>query len=300
MNYLIIGAGATGGSIAAYMHKAKKDVTLIARGKHLEAIQKNGLTIKRQNNVLSAQVTAVLESEYTEKADVIFVCVKFYSIQETYDLIKKASHKKTIVIPVLNVYGTGETMAKSIPEIEVLNGCIYIASEIESPGVLKQSSDIFRIVYGRLDGNTTDERLIAIKRDLEDSDITAIFSDNIKRDTLRKFSFVSCMGVVGTYFNVSAEAFQKEGEVRQTYIDAINDIVTLGSAMDITLPADIIEINLKIMDSLEKNTTTSMQKDLAKGGSSELDGLLFEVVRLAKKHRVEVPTYKKIAHIFNI
>ncbi len=295
MKYLIIGAGGTGGCIAAYMHKAGKDVTLIARGKHLEAIQKNGLTINRQNDVLCEKVTTVLESKYTEKADVIFVCVKFYSVQETYTLIKKASHDKTIVIPVLNVFGTGEKITPHLPGIEVLNGCIYIAAAIKEAGIIKQSGSIFRIVYGRLDGNTTDERLHAIKKDLEDSTIDVVLSSNIKSDTLRKFSFVSCMGIVGTLFGVSAGAFQKEGDERKTFINAIQDVVTLGKSMNIELPIDIVDINLRLMDNTEKELTTSMQKDIEKGGNSELDGLLFEVIRLAKKHGVEVPTYQKIA-----
>ena len=45
MKYLIIGAGGTGGCIGAYLAKAGNDVTFIARGKHLQAIRENGLTV---------------------------------------------------------------------------------------------------------------------------------------------------------------------------------------------------------------------------------------------------------------
>ena len=47
MKYAIIGAGGTGGCLGFFLKKAGKDVTLIARGKHLEAIRKNGLTIQK-------------------------------------------------------------------------------------------------------------------------------------------------------------------------------------------------------------------------------------------------------------
>ena len=47
MKYAIIGAGGTGGSLGFFLTKAGKDVTLIARGKHLEAIRKNGLGMER-------------------------------------------------------------------------------------------------------------------------------------------------------------------------------------------------------------------------------------------------------------
>lgn len=45
MKYLVIGAGGTGGCIGGYLADAGRDVTLIARGKHLEAIRRDGLVL---------------------------------------------------------------------------------------------------------------------------------------------------------------------------------------------------------------------------------------------------------------
>ena len=296
MEYLVIGAGGTGGCIAGYMHKAGKDVTLIARGKHLTAIKKEGLTIKRPKDILNLKVNAVAEEDYKGKADVIFLCVKYFSLEDTYALVKRASHKNTIVIPVLNIYGTGEKMSEVIQGIDILNGCIYIASEIESSGVLKQCGEIFRIVYGRLDGNTEDERLQKIKNDILDSGIDAILSSDIRKDTMKKFSLVSCMGAAGSYFNAQASDFKKSGKERDTFISCINEIIQLSRAMGITLDDTIVETNLAIMENLGDEVTTSMQKDLKKGGHSEKDGLITEVIRLGEKYQIEIPTYKMIAN----
>ncbi len=294
MKYLIIGAGGTGGCIAGYMQSAGKDVTLIARGKHLEIIKQNGLTIHKQNDSLNIKLNAVTEAEHNEKADVIFVCVKYYSIEQTYELIKKSAHEKTIVIPVLNVYGTGEKMSKTLTELEVLNGCIYIAGAIEDYGVLRQSGEIFRVVYGRLDGKTDDERLQKIKQDLLDSNIEVILSDDVRKDTMQKFSFISCMAACGAYFDATALDFKKEGEKRETFISCVKEIDALSKAMDINLPENIVEINLEIMQNLGDDVTASMQKDLKKGGNSEIDGLVFEVERLGEKYGVAMPTYNMI------
>ena len=48
MNYVIIGAGGTGGTLGAYLTKGGADVTLIARGKHLEALKAHGLKMKEK------------------------------------------------------------------------------------------------------------------------------------------------------------------------------------------------------------------------------------------------------------
>ena len=97
--YLIVGTGGVGGSIAGFLALAGKDVTCIARGKHLEAIREKGLHLRsdlKGNHFLPIQ--ACTAEEYNEKANVIFVCVKGYSLDSIKDLLEKASDKDTLII----------------------------------------------------------------------------------------------------------------------------------------------------------------------------------------------------------
>lgn len=301
MNYLIIGAGGTGGCIAGYMTKAKKDVTLIARGAHLQAIQDKGLVIQRAKDVLTIPVQAMSEEDYKrsgEKADVILVCVKGYSLESVYPLIKAAAHKDTVVLPILNIYGTGEKMAKKLPDLEVLSGCIYISGEIAEPGVLKQNGDIFRIVYGRVDGDTGNGAFRQIYNDLRDSGITPLLSRNIQRDTFQKYSLISAMAAVGIHNDATAGDIKKEGPVRDMFIEAVREINALAVAMEIPFDADVIQANLELIDGLADEAVASMQRDMEKKKDSEIDGLVFEVVRLGKKYEVPVPLYREIAEKF--
>lgn len=74
MKYLIAGTGGVGGSIAGFLSLAGKEVTCIARGAHLEAIQTNGLKLKSDlKGEHSLRVSACAAEAYNEKADVIFV-----------------------------------------------------------------------------------------------------------------------------------------------------------------------------------------------------------------------------------
>ena len=150
MKYLVIGAGGTGGSIGAYMTEAGKDVTLIARGEHLKKMQEQGLkmeTTKKGNYTVHPVKAADMEN-YDEHPDIIFVCVKGYSLEETIPFIRRVAKENTVVIPILNIYGTGGRMQEKLPELLVTDGCIYIAAEIKEPGTIWQNGDIFRVVYG--------------------------------------------------------------------------------------------------------------------------------------------------------
>ena len=111
MNYLIIGTGGVGGCIAGFLALAGKDVTCIARGKHLEAIRRQGLHLKsdlKEEHFL--RVKACTAEEYRGKADVILVCVKGYSIDSIRPVLERAATPHTLVIPILNVYGTGPAL----------------------------------------------------------------------------------------------------------------------------------------------------------------------------------------------
>ncbi|MBS4932684.1 MAG: 2-dehydropantoate 2-reductase, partial [Clostridiales bacterium] len=257
MKYLIIGAGGTGGSIGGFLANAKKDVTLIARGAHLHAMEEHGLSFEttRKGNFTVNPIKVCDMEHYNEKADVIFVCVKEYSLEDTIPFIKKASHEKTIVIPLLNIYGTGKKLQEQLPEVLVTDGCIYIVGEIKETGKILQSGDIFRIVYGVRNKKEFRPELETIKKDLEDAGIDVILSDNIQKDALQKFSFVSPMAACGAYYDVRVEEVQKEGEIRSTFITLIEEINAIAKAMNISLPENIVEINLDIMDQLAPNAS---------------------------------------------
>lgn len=297
MKYLIIGAGGTGGCIGAYMTEAGKDVTMIARGAHLAAIQAEGLHMEttRKGNYTVKPVNACDMEHYEEHPDIIFVCVKGYSLDETVPFIRRVAKPETVVIPILNIYGTGGRLQEQLQELLVTDGCIYIAGEIKEPGRLWQNGDIFRVVFGVRDPSEYREVLAEVKKDLEDGGITAVLSDHIRRDALQKFSYVSPAAACGQYYDAMAGDMQKPGEIRDTFAALIHEIDVLADAMGIHFEVDIIQTNLDILDSLTPEASTSMQRDVKKGKASEMDGLIFEVVRMGQQYGVDLPVYKKIA-----
>ena len=330
MKYIIIGAGGTGGILGFYMTKAGKDVTLIARNAHLEAMKKQGLSVQKMwtNETETIPVSAESMESYEakgEKADVILVCVKKYSLDSCIPFIQNISHKNTIVVPVLNVYGTGAYLQEKLPELLVTDGCIYVSANIKQPGVLLQHGEILRVFFGvrekedlkkfntkfdtkydvkkkipeQINIEYKAERLLKkIAQDFKDSGIDGILSDNIKRDALTKFSYVSPIGTAGLYLHAVAGDFQKEGEARELFKTLIREIVTLSNAMGVTFEEDLVERNLKILSNLPEETTTSMQRDVMEGKQSGIDGLVYEVVRMAEKYGAEVPAYRRAAEKF--
>lgn len=297
MKYLVIGAGGTGGSIGAYMTEAGKDVTLIARGEHLKKMQQQGLRMetmaKGDYTVYPNQVRDM--GHYEEQPDVIFVCVKGYSLQEVVPFIRRVAKESTIVIPILNIYGTGGKLQEQLPELLVTDGCIYIAGEVKEPGTILLKGNIFRIVFGVRNPEELRPELFQIAKDLQESGIDGVLSDNIRRDALQKFAYVSPMAACGLYYHVSAGEIQKTGEPRDTFVKLMKEVDALAVAMEVPFLVDIVTTNLQILDALTPEASTSMQRDIYAGKSSEIDGLIYEVVRMGQQYGVPTPVYEMVA-----
>lgn len=295
MKYLIYGAGGIGGCLAAFLAQGGKDVSLIARGAHLEAIQKNGLVLETGHGTFAVPVRACEQEQVTDKPDVIFVCVKGYSLEGTLPTLKRLSDGHTIVIPLLNIYGTGARLQPELSPALVTDGCIYIAAEIKAPGTVHMSGDIFRVVFGpRTQGEYRPE-LEEVARDLNDCGIEGILSQNIQRDALMKFSVVSPMAACGIYHNIQVGGMQAPGQPREDFKALVAEIGALAQAMGFPFPEDPVARNLAIQDALDPDASTSLKRDLDAGKPSEVDGLIFEVVRLGRKHHVPTPMYDRVA-----
>ena len=291
LKYLVIGAGGTGGAIGSHMARAGHDVTFIARGRHLAAMREGGLKVSRPDGEFVIDpVSAFTTEEYTDHLrcavnggsdaypDVIFVCVKGYSIDDTIPFLKEASG----------------------PDTTVTDGCIYVASEIKEPGHIWMNGTILRVVFGlRKDQKHLEAEagplLERVRDDLCSAGIEGILSDNIERDSMRKFSYVSPQGACGLYYDVPAGAIQQQGEIRECFEGLIREISDLADAMGIGFGEDIVPVNLKISAGLSPDMTTSLQRDIAAGRASEIDGLIYDVVRMGERYGVSMPLYEKIS-----
>ena len=289
LSYLVIGAGGTGGAIGSHMARAGHNVTFIARGRHLAAMRENGLIVSRPDcEFFIAPVNALTAEECVRKVetsrsfgrdvapDVIFVCVKGYSIDEIVPFISFVAGPDTLVIPILNIFGTGSRIQERLPDVPVTDGCIYVASEIKEPGVIRMNGTILKVVFGlrkeqRMWRCKMRPVLERVRDDLCSSGIDGILSDSIERDCLRKFSYVSPQGACGLYYDVPAGAFQEPGEIRDCFAGLVKEVSDLADAMGIGFGEDIVEANLKILAGLSPDMTTSLQRDVAAGKASGAD-----------------------------
>ena len=72
----------------------------------------------------------------------------------------------------------------------------------------------------------------------------------------------------------------------------------IGEKLGIAYPGDPVAYNLMVIDKLDPHSTASMQKDIARGHESEIQGLLFDMIDLGAQLHIDMPTYRKVAQKF--
>ena len=293
--YLILGAGGTGGALGAHLIRGGLEVSFIARGRQREALTREGLQVEKPGDAFASGPAQAWDMEtYPGSPDVIFLCVKGYSLAEAVPFLRRVSGKDTVVIPILNLPDTGPWLRERLPDPLVTDGCIYIASEQASPGHILMRGGILRVIFG-LPGGENPPVLEAIRADLAACGVDARLSREIRRDCLLKFSYVSPQGACGLYYGVSAGAMQRPGEIRDCFSALVEEIGRLARGEGIDLGPDLLERNLTILDGVEPEMTTSLQRDILRGGPSELEGLILQVPALGKRYGMTLPLYEKIA-----
>jgi 2-dehydropantoate 2-reductase len=303
MKYLIVGPGGIGGSVGGFLAAAGRDVSFIARGRTLDAMKKNGLAVNSdlKGRLHIENVKAYSPEEFTQEADVIFVCVKDYSLGSVIPVLKKACGRESIVIPLLNGFGAGDSIRSNLEGIRVADGCVYVSAFIDSPGSITQIGSLFRMIFGFKGGSGLDSSLLEeVKADLKGCGIDADVSDRIETEIFRKFSFVSTAAACGSYYGVTIGDIQHEGIYRDTFLHLCGEIKEIADKLGFSFNHDLISMNLGILDKLAPDTTSSLQKDLIAGKQSEVDSLIFSVVRLADRLGVEAPIYRMVAEKFKV
>lgn len=150
--------------------------------------------------------------------------------------VGKASDKDTLIIPILNVYGTGPRIGQLVPHVTVLDGCIYIVGFVSGPGEITQMGKIFRLVFGaRPQQGVAPERLETIADVLRKAGIKADISDDINRDTFIKWSFISAMACTGAYHDVPMGPLQHPGAERDTFIGLSKESSEIGRKWELPM-----------------------------------------------------------------
>ncbi|MGZ3649080.1 MAG: ketopantoate reductase family protein [Syntrophales bacterium] len=289
MKIAIMGTGGVGGYYGGLLAKAGRDVTFIARGAHLQAIQKHGLQIKSVHGDFQvSKAKATDRPANIGPVDLIVFATKTYQTDEAAKAIKAMVGKDTVVVPLQNGVDAADRIGQVVGMDHLLGGVTWLSAAIESPGVIGQYSEFRRIALGEFSGKTT-PRLTAVYDLLKETGAAVEISDNILKVLWTKFVFISSVSAMGSLTRVTFGDYRGVPEARALLGEAIGEVAAVARARGVKLDADILAKTQAFIDSSAPGIKPSMQRDVESGKRSELESMIGVVVRMGKQYKVPTP-----------
>jgi 2-dehydropantoate 2-reductase len=264
MKIAIIGTGGVGGYFGGKLAKAGYDVTFLARGEHLLAIQQKGLTVKSilgDFTIDPVQVTDRIDT--IGLTDLIILGVKAWQVSDISKELLTIIKKDTTVLPLQNGVMAAMELEENINKEYIVGGLCRIISKIDAPGVITHSGLEPSIIFGDLNYSGT-ERIEMIKAIFDKSGINSQISDDITADLWKKFIGICVSGLLAVTKTTYGELRELK-ETRQLMIELINEIYVLSQQLCIRIESDFVGKMISVIDSYPYESTSSLTRDVWDG-----------------------------------
>jgi 2-dehydropantoate 2-reductase len=290
MRIAAMAAGAVGGYFGARMAAAGHDVYFIARGAHLEALRKNGLTVESVNGDVHLPKPNVTDDpKSVGPVDVVLFAVKLWDTEKGAEAARPLLGPNTRVITLQNGVDSYERIAPIVGAQRAILGVTYVVTVIDRPGVIKQASQFQSIICGTIDGRA-DASLAAFVQAAKSAGINITQSDNIERDRWHKFIFLSATSGTTALTRSSMGPILADPDTRALFRAIMAETLAVGRAKGVALDPGFVDERMAFADkNVPASMKASMANDLDRGNRLELDWLAGQVARLGKQLKVPTP-----------
>lgn len=295
MRIAMMGAGGVGGYFGGRMAASGCDVTFIARGRHLEAIRKQGLRIDSRDigDAIIDPADATDNPADVGVMDCVIVAVKLWDTEEVGRAILPMVGPETTVLSLQNGVECDQMLARVVGTGHLIGGVAFIASSIREPGVIKHIGTMQRVVVGERAGGSS-SRVEALYEVMLHAGITAEVSDDIERTIWEKFVFLVGLSATTTMLRTTLGPVRKNPDSRAFLLNIMRETVAVGRAKGIDLADDYAEDRLAFAAGLPVDMTSSMHHDLEAGNRLEVAWLSGAVARFGHELGVATPVNQSV------
>jgi 2-dehydropantoate 2-reductase len=305
MKIAIYGAGAIGGYLGVLLKLAGADVSLIARGAHLDAIHTDGLKLKIDGQEKSARMPATSDPAELGPQDYVVVALKAHQAWEVADQMAPLLGPQTAVVTAQNgvpwwyFYGfegqyanrriesvdPGDRQWNAIGPQRVIGCTVYPAAEIEAPGVIRHIAGN-KFGLGEPSRQVT-ARATELAKVFESAGLKAPVMPEIRNDIWLKLWGNLCFNPLSALTRATLDVVATEPGTRNLARNMMLEAEKIGRRIGVHFRVDV---DRRIDGAARVGAhRTSMLQDLDRGRALEIDALLTAVQELGRLTEVETP-----------
>lgn len=296
MKIAIFGSGGVGGYFGGRLAAAGEDVTFLARGAHLNALQHDGLHIDSPNGALHLpKVQATDRPQAIGPVDVVLFTVKLYDVDAAAATLAPLIGSDTVVITMQNGVDAVDMVAKHVGAEHVAGGAAYIVAVIDKPGHVRHTT-AQQLVFGERDRRRS-ARLVGFEEAGIRAGFQAKASEDVEADLWTKFVRLATWSGMTTVTRSPMGVVRDNPATFEMMVAAIQEVITLARARGVNLPADIMDSTLGMIKNFPAASKSSMLEDIERGRRLELPWLSGAVVRLGRESGVPTPIHQFITTV---
>ena len=301
MKICVYGAGAVGGLIAAWLSRSGHEVSVVARGAHLEAIRKQGLRVR---DGASGKVESFkVNPSPAGPQDYVVVAVKAQNLTEVR--IDEYLGEETSIVTAMNgvpwwffdrlKFGNGKQrlesldpggrLSRAMPTERIVGCVVHLAASTPEPGVISHNMGR-KLIIGEPGGRNT-QRTRRLAEALVGAGFEAIASDAIEKDFWVKLIGNVSFNPVSALTVSTADRLIEDPLVKAYMVGVMREVLAIGRAVGVDAAIDP-EARIDMARALGKFKTSTLQ-DLEAGKPLEVDGLLAGTLEIAEKAGVQAP-----------
>jgi 2-dehydropantoate 2-reductase len=310
VRFAVLGAGAIGAYVGAALHRGGADVTLIARGAHLQAMAENGVRVASPRGDFESRPSATSDVEAVAEADVVILGLKAYSLPELAPRIGALLRPDAMVVAAQNGipwwYFQGRDgpfrdrviesvdpegiISRSIRPEQVVGCVVYCSTEIAAPGVIRHIEGT-RFAIGTPDG-AAGEQCRAISAALVAGGLKAPIDDDLRPQIWLKLIGNAAFNPVTTVTRATMGALATSPAAVSFLRKVMEECAAVAGALDVELPVSLdrrLQAGLAVGDH-----KTSMLQDWEAGKRLETACLTGAVVEIDDLVGVGVPATRTL------
>src|SRR5262245_44301058 len=237
MKVCVVGAGGTGGLLAAVLRRAGVDVRLLVTARHLTAIRSKGLALIAPDGRFSVEIHAEVDPRAIGACDVVVVTAKMWAIEALAPTLEPLLEDDTAVIPVQNGIDAPGLLAKALGWEHVVYGSASMNAAIEEPGVIRQRNPQYGITVAEAQGRES-ARLLEVKKTFGTAGISVEIGTDGPALLWDKFMGLVANSSLCALLRSPMGVVQKDDDTWALYTAVFNEVVAAGRASGISIPED--------------------------------------------------------------
>ena len=287
MRIAVMGAGGVGGCLGALLSRSGNDVSLIARGEHLRAIQANGLRLKQDDAEFTIDVPAISDPAQIGPVDLVLYTVKTYHNAQAISAIRPLVGPDTAVLTLQNGVEYHLELAAELGPGHAMPGAYWTASSVQSPGVIACVGPTPRLSFGEEGGGTT-QRAEAIRDAIQAAGVDAELLPDPLQVIWSKFVVLCSLAGITSAARTRIREFIQYQEGLELFTSAMREVDDVGRAKGVNLPEGLVERSVEFIRGFP-DFQNSMHADFENGHPTELEALNGAVVRMGKEIGIPTP-----------